>query len=95
MASSENFDPGRIKSQDNQLYGIQISLKKDDTFSNLLGDDWHTTRWYASRAERDAAMHSIGSRHIFSRLGDEPTLIYTKIDQTAPAGPQIGPQTES
>lgn len=91
MASSENFDPGRIKTEDNQLYGIQISLKKNDTFANLLGDDWHTVRWYANRAERDAAMRTIGSRHKYSRVGDEPTLIYTEIEHAAPSGAQIGP----
>lgn len=90
MPSSENFDPGRIKPLHNQLYGIRISLKKDDTFGHLLGQDWHTVRWYSSRDERDQVMLTIGSRHKFSRIGDEPTLIYEEIEQSAPKNPQIG-----
>ena len=73
MPSSENFDPGRVKSPNNQLYGIKISLRKDDTFGHLLGEDWQTIRWYSSREERDRVMRSIGSRHKYSRIGDEPT----------------------
>lgn len=81
MPASENFDATRISANGDLLFGIRISLPTDDTFANLVGADWTTTRWYASEQERDSAFGTIGARHPFSRIGDEPTLHYEKISR--------------
>ena len=91
MPSSENFDPGRIKTAKNQIFGIKISLPGEDTFANLLGSDWQTVRWYANRDERDQALTEMSRQHEFSRSGDEPRLIYECVQQSPVASPQIGP----
>lgn len=83
MPSSENFDPTRISSTDKLLYGIRATLKPHDGFAAVIGDDWETTRWYATREERDRVLKTIGGRHAFSRLGDEPALTYTAVERRA------------
>lgn len=86
MPSSENFDPGRISSGASTLYGIQASLKPNDGFAALMGGDWETTRWYATKAERDEVLRTIGQRHRFSRIGDEPALNYVAVEQRRSGG---------
>ncbi len=87
MASSENFDPGRIRSARDKVFGIQMELSTDDPMKLVLGDDWETIRWYASAAERDRAYDEIRGQHVWSRSGDRPTMRYAKIDGTKPNAP--------
>lgn len=82
MPSSENFDPARIACTDKLLFGIRATLKPNDGIAAVIGDDWETTRWYATREERDRVIKTIGSRHAFSRIGDEPALNYTAVERT-------------
>ena len=82
MSSSENFDPTRITTSDNQVFGIRATLKPNDGFAALMGNDWETTRWYATAQERDRVLKTIGSRHEFSRMGDEPALTYAAVQRT-------------
>lgn len=92
MPSSENFDPGRIRSAKDRVYGIHIELDDQDPLASLLGEDWGTTRWYATEDERDAAFHDLQRQHEFSRQGDRPTLTYEKVEATKPNHAVIGPR---
>jgi hypothetical protein len=66
-----------------QPYGIRVSLRGSDPFRNLLGADWHREHWFASAAERDAAMAEMSRRHEYSRATDKPALVYTKVENLA------------
>lgn len=86
MSSSENTDPGRIRSAGDRVYGICIRLPADDTFINVLGGDNVMYRWYASEDARDRALREMRAEHLFSRAGDRPTLVYEPVEQPRPAG---------
>ena len=92
MASSENFDPGRISSGSELLFGVRMTLPPDDPMRSVLGDDWATVRWYSSAKERDAALTEMRSEHLFSRIGDRPTLIYEVVERDKPEGPTLLPE---
>ena len=62
-------------------YGIRVSMKATDTFARLLGTGWQRHYWYATRAERDAALAEMASEHLYSRHGDKPTLVYESVEQ--------------
>jgi hypothetical protein len=64
-------------------YGLRVSLRSTDPFQKLLGADWHRVYWYATVAERDAALAEMSRRHEYSRAGDKPALIYQKIENLA------------
>jgi hypothetical protein len=40
----------------------------------VLGNDWHTEHWFATREERDESLRDMASRHAFSRIGDTPSI---------------------
>jgi hypothetical protein len=84
MTSSENTDPGRIRTASGHVYGIRITLPPDDTFVNVLGGDAAMYRWYASEDARDKALADLRREHLFSRSGDRPTLHYEPVDQPKP-----------
>ncbi len=90
MPSSENFDPGRIQTSNPTVFGIKITLQSEDTFANLIGDDWETVRWYASESERNEILATIGGRHLYSRIGDSPTLKYEAIEADSVDSPVLG-----
>ena len=92
MPSSENFDPGRIRSAQDRVYGIHVRLSDQDPLANLLGEEWSTTRWYSSEAERDAALADLRRQHEFSRAGDRPSLTYEKVEAAKPSHAVIGPR---
>lgn len=89
MPTSENFDPGRISSGGERLFGVRMTLPPGDPMRAVLGNDWETCRWYSSAAERDAALIRMMSEHRFSRSGDRPTLIYERVERDKPHGPVI------
>jgi hypothetical protein len=62
-------------------YGIRVSMRATDTFARLLGTGWHREHWYATAAERDAALKDMASEHLYSRAGDKPTLIFEPVDR--------------
>lgn len=64
-------------------YGIRVSLPPGDPFRKLLGPEWHRLHWYATAAERDAALAEMSRRHEYSRLGDRPSLVFEKIEKLA------------
>ncbi len=64
-------------------FGIRVRLRKGDPLRNLLGDDWQGEHWFATRAERDCALRDMGSRYVYFRRGDEPTLDFERVDPQA------------
>ena len=87
MSSSENTDPGRIRSGGERVFGVRMTLPEDDSFRLVLGEDWTSYRWYASEAERDAALAGMRREHEYSRIGDMPTLNYEKVERDKPPAP--------
>jgi hypothetical protein len=64
-------------------FGLRVSLPPGDPFRRLLGDEWQRMHWYATAAERDAALAQMSRRHEYSRLGDTPALVFQKVDEAA------------
>ncbi len=64
-------------------YGIRVRLRARDPFTLLVGADWHKTHWFATAPERDAALADMSARHLYSRRGDEPAVIYEKVSEGA------------
>jgi hypothetical protein len=64
-----------------KAFGIRVRIGPRDSFARLLGTDWERTHWYATRYERDEALADMSSRHIYSRRGDSPTLLFEAIEQ--------------
>lgn len=73
----------RPHSEEPTPYGIRISLKENDPFRKLLGPDWHRLHWYRTAAERDAALLEMSRRHDYSRPKDQPTLVFSKVENLA------------
>ncbi len=71
------------KSDRQRRYGIRCTLPSDDPMSapHLLGPDWESFRWYDSEQERDEAIEEFSREHLYSRKGDKPSVIYTKINR--------------
>ncbi|NND65384.1 MAG: hypothetical protein HKM24_05400 [Gammaproteobacteria bacterium] len=84
MTSSENFDPARVNTKDETIFGINIRMRLDDPMRTLLGDDWQTTRWYANEHERNQALTEMKRQHEYSRDGDRPNLMYETVESTSP-----------
>jgi hypothetical protein len=64
-------------------YGVRVRLRAGDPFSKLLGADWQTTHWFFTIAERDKALEDMARRHEFSRIGDDPALVFEKVENLA------------
>ena len=60
-------------------YGIRASLRARDPFTRLVGGDWQKLHWFATERERDEVLADMSSRHLYSRRGDLPAVIYEKI----------------
>jgi hypothetical protein len=64
-------------------YGIRVRLRPADPFTKLLGADWQKTHWYFTAAERDEALQDMSRRHEYSRIGDQPALVFEKVEKLA------------
>ena len=62
-------------------YGIRVTMPRDDTLRNLIGDEWERFHWYPSAAERDRAFEKMTTRHGYYRRTDSPTQVLEKIDR--------------
>lgn len=60
-------------------FGVRVSLRPEDPFARLVGTDWQKVHWFTSERERDEALEDMGRRHRFSRVGDEPALVFVKV----------------
>jgi hypothetical protein len=83
MAVSQVHNLPRPPGQQPKPYGIRLSLRSTDPMRNLLGADWHRTHWYATAAERDAAMAEMSRRHEYSRATDKPVMVFEKVENLA------------
>jgi len=83
--ATENTDPGRIRTASPRVYGVRMTLPQNDPLATLLGDA-EMYRWYATAAERDAALAEMQREHEYSRIGDRPTLTYAKVERDRPSG---------
>ena len=61
-------------------FGIQVRLKLGDPFVKLVGPNWQKTHWFASAAERDVVLADMESQHLYSRRGDEPSVVLERIE---------------
>ncbi len=64
-------------------YGVRVTLKRASPFRNLLGDDWQKLHWFATAAERDAALADMSSQPGVYRIGDVADVVYEKIENLA------------
>ena len=64
-------------------YGIRVSVAANDPFAALVGADWSKDHWFASQTERDSTLLEMSREHEYSRHGDKPTLIYSRISRTS------------
>ncbi len=64
-------------------FGIRVRLPPGDPFARLLGPGWQKTHWYASEVERDDALADMAGRHLYSREGDEPAVVFERIESDA------------
>lgn len=64
-------------------FGIRVSLPASDPFARLVGADWQKLHWFASERERDAVLADMASRHLYSRRGDDPSVVLEKVTQDA------------
>lgn len=64
-------------------YGIKIHMPAGDTLSaaHLLGENWHTYRWFESEQQRDAAQAEMERQPPYYRQGDSPTQVLEKVEQ--------------
>ena len=64
-------------------YGVKIELPENDPFRvpHLLGDDWASTRWFATANERDSAMAAIIEQPGYYRKGDKPSILVTPVQR--------------
>lgn len=62
-------------------HGIRVRLRAGDPFARLVDAGWQKTHWFATEHERDAAFADMSARHLYSRRGDEPAVIYEKISE--------------
>ena len=61
-------------------FGVRVSLPPGDSFRKLLGPEWHRVHWYTTPGERDAALTEMSRRHLYSRSGDKPALVFEKVE---------------
>ena len=61
-------------------YGIRVSLRPGDPFARLLGSDWQKTHWFFTAAERDQKLEDMARKHEYSRIGDQPALVFEKVE---------------
>jgi len=81
IAASHNLR--RAVSQGPKPYGVRVSLPPGDPFRKIMGAEWHRVHWFATVAERDAALTEMGRKHEYSRTGDKPALVFEKVENLA------------
>lgn len=66
---------------DQRPFGIRITLREGDPFRDLLGPEWQKFHWFSTARERDAALAEMARKHEYSREGDRPALVFTKVEK--------------
>jgi hypothetical protein len=62
-------------------YGIRVTLPPEDSIARVIGSDWELLHWFFTQEERDRALADMRHRHVYSRRGDLPTLVFEKIER--------------
>ena len=62
-------------------YGIRVRLRTGDPFAKLLGVDWQKTHWFYTAADRDRVLEDMSRRHEYSRIVDQPALVFEKVEK--------------
>lgn len=62
-------------------FGIRVTAPPAEFFSRLVGPDWETLHWFATREERDRVLGEMGIRHRYSRDTDKPSVILEAIER--------------
>ena len=83
MGISNPHNLNRAPTIEPRPYGLRVSLRVLDPFARLCGADWQRTHWYTSATARDAAMAEMSRKHEYSRPGDRPALVFTKVENLA------------
>lgn len=81
ISNAHNLHEPPIETRDG-TFGIRVTVPPEDPFSRLVDEDWSTTHWYRTAAERDAALREMARRHEYSRPNDLPTLKFEKIERS-------------
>lgn len=81
IANPQNMS--RSIPQSPKPFGVRVRLKPGDPFARLLGADWQTTHWFFTHEQRDEALTQMSRRHEFSRIGDEPAMVFEKVENLA------------
>jgi hypothetical protein len=85
-----SFTPMGIANQQNMIrtipvlpqpYGIRVRLRPGDPFAKLVGGDWQKTHWFFTAAERDRVLEDMSRKHEYSRIGDQPALVFEKVEK--------------
>jgi hypothetical protein len=63
-----------------QPYGIRVRLRPGDPFARLVGAEWQKTHWFFTAAERDRTLEDMSRKHEYSRIGDQPALVFEKVE---------------
>lgn len=71
--------PQTVATEQEQRFGIRMTLPEGDTFTRLLGPNWEQFHWYASENERDEAFEQMAMRHGYYRKTDNPTQVLEKV----------------
>jgi len=71
-------------------YGIRCTLSPSDPMSapHLIGPGWVDHYWYATAAERDAALAEKSAVHPYSRRGDAPPVVYAAVERDPSGEPR-------
>lgn len=64
-------------------FGVRVRLRPGDPFGRLVGADWQKTHWFYTLEDRDCALSDMARRHQYSRIGDEPALLFEKVENLA------------
>lgn len=81
ISNPQNFT--RPRTPEVLPYGVRIGLRALDPFAKICGPNWQHTHWYATAHERDAALTEMSRKHEYSRPGDRPATIFTKVENLA------------
>ena len=81
MAIANEHNLHRAAPPANRPYGSRVRLPPGDTCRAWLGDEWQREHWFATAAEREAAIVEMGRKHEFSRPGDKPALRFERIQK--------------
>lgn len=69
------------ESRRQKRFGIRVTLPSTDPFRRVLGEEWQKFHWYETPAQRDQALAEFSKRHMYSRVGDRPSLVFEKIER--------------